>query len=50
MSEAVLAERLAPGPVYESIRSMIPAGAAKSQGDVPLRGKSGTTPVWSIAL
>jgi len=36
--------------VYETIRAMIPAGAAKSQGDVALRGKSGTTPVWSITV
>ena len=43
-------EILVSGPVYETIRAMIPAGAAKSQGEVSLRGKSGTTPVWSIAL
>ena len=42
-------EILVSGPVYETIRAMIPAGAAKSQGDVALRGKSGTTPVWSIS-
>jgi class 3 adenylate cyclase len=43
-------EILVAGPVYETIRAMIPTGAAKSQGDVALRGKSGTTPVWSIAV
>ena len=43
-------EILVTGPVYESIRNMVPAGAAKSQGDVPLRGKSGTTSVWSITV
>lgn len=43
-------EVLVSGPVYETIRAMIPAGAAKSQGEVALRGKSGTTPVWSITL
>ena len=43
-------EILVTGAVYESIRSMAPAGAAKSQGDVPLRGKSGSTSVWSITL
>jgi adenylate cyclase len=43
-------EILVSGPVYESIRNMVPAGAVKSQGDVPLRGKSGTTSVWSIRL
>jgi len=43
-------EVLVSGPVYETIRAMVPAGAAKSQGDVALRGKSGTTPVWSITV
>jgi class 3 adenylate cyclase len=43
-------EVLVTGPVYESIRNMVPAGAAKSQGAVSLRGKSDATPVWSIAL
>ena len=43
-------EILVTGAVYESIRNMIPSGAAKSQGDVPLRGKSGSTSVWSIAV
>ena len=43
-------EILVTGRVYESIRNMVPAGMAKSQGEVPLRGKSGATPVWSIAL
>jgi class 3 adenylate cyclase len=43
-------EVLVSGPVYETIRAMIPAGTAKSQGEVALRGKSGTTPVWSITL
>jgi class 3 adenylate cyclase len=43
-------EILVSGSVYETIRAMIPPGAAKSQGDVALRGKSGTTPVWSITV
>jgi class 3 adenylate cyclase len=43
-------EILVTGAVYESIRNMVPAGAAKSQGDVALRGKSGSTSVWSIAV
>ncbi|MEA3191728.1 MAG: hypothetical protein QOD26_61 [Betaproteobacteria bacterium] len=43
-------EILVSGPVYETIRAMVPAGSAKSQGEVSLRGKSGTTPVWSITL
>lgn len=43
-------EILVSGAVYETIRAMVPAGAAKSRGEVALRGKSGTTPVWSITL
>ena len=43
-------EILVTGPVYESIRNMVPARTAKFQGDVSLRGKSGTTSVWSITL
>jgi len=43
-------EILVTGRVYESIRNMVPAGKAKSQGEVPLRGKSGATSVWSIIL
>jgi len=43
-------EILVSGSVYETIRAMIPSGAAKSQGEVALRGKSGTTPVWSITV
>jgi len=43
-------EILVSGPVYEAIRAMLPAGAAKSQGEVALRGKSGATPVWSITV
>jgi len=43
-------EILVSGAVYETIRAMIPADAAKPQGEVVLRGKSGTTPVWSITV
>ena len=43
-------EILVTGPVYESIRNMVPARTAKFQGDVSLRGKSGTTSVWAITL
>lgn len=43
-------EILVSGAVYETIRALVPAGAAKSRGEVALRGKSGTTPVWSITL
>jgi class 3 adenylate cyclase len=43
-------EILVTGPVYDSIRNMVPARAAKFQGDVSLRGKSGATSVWAITL
>jgi class 3 adenylate cyclase len=43
-------EILMTGPVYDGIRNMVPAGAAKFQGDVPLRGKSGATSVWAVTL
>jgi class 3 adenylate cyclase len=43
-------EILVTGRVYEGIRNMVPTGAAKSQGEVPLRGKSGATAVWSITV
>jgi len=43
-------EILVSGPVYEAIRAMVPAGAAKSQGEIALRGKSGATSVWSITV
>jgi class 3 adenylate cyclase len=43
-------EILVTGPVYESIRNMVPARTANFQGDVALRGKSGTTSVWAITL
>jgi len=43
-------EILVTGRVYDSIRNMVPSGKSKSQGEVTLRGKSGTTSVWSIIL
>ena len=50
VQQAKPGEVLVSGTVYERIRSMLPARAVKPQGDVALRGKSGTTPVWSITL
>lgn len=41
-------EILVSGAVYDAIRAMLPAGSARSQGKVPLRGKSGTIAVYSI--
>jgi class 3 adenylate cyclase len=43
-------EVLASGAVYESIRGMLPAGVAVSHAQLALRGKSGTTDVYSIRL
>jgi len=36
--------------VYESVRAMVPAGAAQSRRDMALRGKAGQTSIYSIRL
>jgi len=38
------------GAVYESVRAMVPAGAAQGQRDMALRGKAGETSIYSIRL
>ncbi len=43
-------EVLVSGSVYDSIRGLVPASAARGKGDIALRGKSGATPVYSITL
>ncbi|HEX9396211.1 MAG TPA: response regulator [Burkholderiales bacterium] len=43
-------EVLVAGPVYQAIRAMVPAGAAEALGEVPLRGKTEATPVYSLRL
>jgi len=43
-------ELLVSGAVYDSIRELVPAGSVSSRGQVPLRGKSEATPVYSIEL
>ena len=43
-------EVLVSGAVYEAIRDMLPAGVVQTQGDVALRGKLGTTALYSIRL
>jgi len=43
-------EVLVSGVVHEAIRGLLPAGAAVSHDQRPLRGKSGTTDVYSIRL
>jgi class 3 adenylate cyclase len=41
-------EALVSGPVYEKIRTLLPAGAGEALGEVALRGKSEGTAVYSI--
>jgi class 3 adenylate cyclase len=43
-------EILVSGAVYESVRAMVPAGAAQAQRDMALRGKAGETSIYSIRL
>jgi len=43
-------EILVSGVVYESVRAMVPAGAAQTQRDMALRGKAGETSIYSIRL
>ncbi len=43
-------EALVSGAVYESIRDLVPAGAAAARGDVALRGKAEATAVYAIRL
>jgi len=41
-------EVLVSGAVYQAIRHLLPEGAAEPLGDVPLRGKTEATPVYSL--
>jgi adenylate cyclase len=50
MQMARAGELLVSGTVYDSIRELVPAGSVASRGQVPLRGKSEATPVYSIEL
>jgi class 3 adenylate cyclase len=50
MQMARAGELLVSGPIYESIAGLVPPGAAQSQGNVALRGKSEVTSVYSIQL
>ena len=43
-------ELLVSGTIYDSIRELVPADSVSSRGQVPLRGKSEATPVYSIEL
>jgi class 3 adenylate cyclase len=50
MQMARAGELLVSGSVYDSIRALVPGGAAVSRGNVALRGKTEPTPVYSIEL
>jgi adenylate cyclase len=50
MQMAKASELLVSGPAYEAIREAVPAGCVDARGEVPLRGKSGAIPVYSIRL
>jgi class 3 adenylate cyclase len=50
MQMARAGELLVSGSVYDSIRALVPGGAAVSRGNVALRGKTEATPVYSIEL
>jgi class 3 adenylate cyclase len=50
MQMARAGELLVSGSVYDSIRALVPGGAAVSCGNVALRGKTEPTPVYSIEL
>ena len=43
-------EILLSGTVYESVRAMVPSGAAQAQRHMALRGKAGETSIYSIRL
>lgn len=43
-------EILVSDAVYDSVRAMVPAGAAQTQRDMALRGKAGETSIYSIRL
>ena len=49
MQMAAAGEVLVCGPLYERIRHLVPAGRAQTRGDVTLRGKSGSIPVFAIS-
>jgi class 3 adenylate cyclase len=50
MQMAKASELLVSGPAYEAISEAVPAGRVEARGEVPLRGKSGAIPVYSIRL
>jgi class 3 adenylate cyclase len=50
MQMAKAGELLITGPVYQAIRSLVPAANVEPRGDVALRGKSEAIPVFSVRL
>ncbi len=50
MQMARAGEVLVSGPVYEAIRTLVPAPSVAARGNIALRGKSEATAVYSIEL
>ncbi len=50
MQMARAGELLVSGPVYEEIRTLVPAASVAARGNIALRGKSEATAVYSIEL
>jgi class 3 adenylate cyclase len=50
MQMAKAGEVLISGPVYESVRALVPPERVQTRGDVALRGKSEAIPVYAISL
>jgi len=48
MQMAAAGEVLLCGPMYERIRHLVPAGRVEIRGDVTLRGKSESIPVFAV--
>jgi class 3 adenylate cyclase len=50
MQMAKAGEVLVSGPVYETVRGLLPARQVQPRGDVALRGKSAAIPVFAVSL
>ena len=48
MQMAAAGEVLVCGPLYERIRHLVPAARVATRGDVTLRGKSESIPVFAV--
>jgi class 3 adenylate cyclase len=49
MQMAAAGEVLVCGPLYERIRHLVPSGRVATRGDVTLRGKSESIPVFAVS-